>query len=251
MCFWVPGSVSHIIPHQPVVCQCLCCIEIFQGGKLEHVSWQFLISTRTLGNRLSQASPKTCHGFQSPISPQEAKTWTAVGLPDLIWFPQSSSSLWSQYFHSRGTPARGITHLVPCLWQWQWCMFPEKLLSSFPSFSSMYHNTCVSIAGQMFFPLSVAILVIQTSRPAGAQHISFLSQHMGSPLGEGLCLARPHCNTHATRECRPGRSDVLWTVPCHFHEPRSNGNWDVSVTSSSEHQRDEQAEKIAQWQGCP
>lgn len=175
-----------------------------------------------------------CHGFQSLSSPQEAKTWIAVGLPDLIWFPQSSNSPWSQCFHSRATPACGIMHLVPCLWQWQWqwCTFPEKLLSSFQRFPSMYHNTWVSIAGQISFPLSVAILVIQTSRPAGAQHISFLSQHTGSPLGEGLCLAGPHCNTHATREFSCTQA---WEGRCYFHEPKSNGLWDVSVTSSSEH----------------
>ena len=158
--------------------------------------------------------------------------WTVGGLPDLSWFPQSSNSQWSQYFHSRATPASGLTHLVPCLWQWQLCMFPEKSPSSLQSFSSMYHNRCVSIAGQMFFPLCVAILVIQNNRPAEAQHISFLSQHMGFPLIEGWCLARPRCNMLATMvwpegaaASESGSSDVLWTVPCYFHEPRSNGNW--------------------------
>jgi len=80
----------------------------------------------------------------------------------------------------------------------------------------MYHNRCVSIAGQRFLPLCVAILVIQINRPAGAQHISFLSQHMGFLLIEGWCLARPHCNMHATRvrpegaaAPGPGGSDVL------------------------------------------
>lgn len=51
-------------------------------------------------------------------------------------------------------------------------------------------------------------------------------------LAKGWCLARPHCNTHATRlwqegpaAARPGSSDALWTVACYFHEPRSNGHW--------------------------
>lgn len=148
--------------------------------------------------------------FRAPALPKKQGLGLLQDLLTPYGFHKVVISQWSQYFHSRATPACGITHLVPCLWQWQWCIFPEKLLSSFQSFSSMYHNACVSIAGQMSFPLSVAILLIQTNRPAGAQHIFFFSQHTGSPLGEELCLARPHCNTHATRvQLQPGLGDQM------------------------------------------
>lgn len=153
--------------------------------------------------------------FRAPALPKKQRPGTIVGLSDLSWFPQSSNSQWSQYFHSRATPASELTHLVPCLWQWQWCMFPETLLSSFQSFSSMYHNRCVSIAGQMFFPLCVAILIIQTNRPAGAQHIFFLSQTRGFLSDRGMvpCKAtlQHACHQYATGGCSCTQS---WEFRC-------------------------------------
>lgn len=195
VCLWVPFSMNHIITCQPlpVVCQYLyCTTDVLRnisrrksGACVLTVAHTYTYCRNSITSSFSNISSTF---FRAPTLPKKQHPGTVAGLPDLSWFLQSSNSQWSRYFHSRATPASGLTHLVPCLWQWQWCMFPEKTLSSFQSFSSVYHNRCVSIAEQMFLLLCVAILVIQTNRPAGAQHISLLSKtHRFPPPLQHAC----------------------------------------------------------------
>lgn len=82
-------------------------------------------------------------------------------------------------------------------------------------FSSMYHNRCVSLSGQMFFPLCVAILLSKTTDLLGHSICLSFLRHMSSPLIKGWCIARSHCNMHAT-SLRPEDTAApwAWEVSC-------------------------------------